>query len=289
MNDNHGCARKDIKQELKIQIGKNKPFSDLTETKFEDWIRESQLYKFKPGEKIIKYNEINKYIYIVLQGSVRMLINDETGDGIFTLDKRGPGQILGWTNLRRGEATEFIQASLDTITLALPSSRFIEYYNENKEFAEYFNGLTNIQESYIVARESAEAEAERPKGWKVELKERILKAKTVTINSGNIKEEIPELPAGWNWHLSTRSVIDRRVGEVIDKSFLPIETKEEFKMPIRLVGLPKSSIITKKIKPLNELAKTKEDTVDISLEELGIVESSKAMLRNIHLLKEKES
>ena len=269
------AREKDIKQELKIQIGKNKPFSDLTETKFEDWIRESQLYKFKPGEKIIKYNEINKYIYIVLQGSVRMLINDETGDGIFTLDKRGPGQILGWTNLLRGEATEFIQASLDTITLALPSSRFIEYYNENKEFAEYFNGLTNIQESYIVARESAEAEAERPKGWKVELKERILKAKTVTINSGNIKEEIPELPAGWNWHLSTRSVIDRRVGEVIDKSFLPIETKEEFKMPIRLVGLPKSNIITKKIKPLNELAKTKEDTVDISLEELGIVESEK--------------
>ena len=37
-----------------------------------------------------------------------MLINDETGDGIFTLDKRGPGQILGWTNLLRGEATEFI-------------------------------------------------------------------------------------------------------------------------------------------------------------------------------------
>ena len=46
-------------------------------------------------------------------------------------------------------------------------------------------------------------------------------------------------------------------------------------MPIRLVGLPKSNIITKKIKPLNELAKTKEDTVDISLEELGIVESEK--------------
>ena len=46
-------------------------------------------------------------------------------------------------------------------------------------------------------------------------------------------------------------------------------------MPARACWLARKQYYNQKIKPLNELAKTKEDTVDISLEELGIVESEK--------------
>ena len=67
----------DIKGELKHQIEKNKPFSLIKSEALSDWINESKLIKFKPGEKVISYGQINEKIYIIIQGTVRLLMNDE--------------------------------------------------------------------------------------------------------------------------------------------------------------------------------------------------------------------
>ena len=37
-------------------------------------------------------------------------------EGAFTLDKRGPGQLIGWASLMRGESTEFVHASTGNST-----------------------------------------------------------------------------------------------------------------------------------------------------------------------------
>ena len=265
-----------IKKELKIQIEKKLPFSLLANEKLENWIKESKLIKFRPGEKIIDHDEINKNIFIIIKGSVRLIMNDETGDGIFTLDKRGPGQILGWTNLLRGTPTEFVQASTETVTLALPSRTFVDNYKLNNKFASYFDELTNIQEAYVVARKAAENEAERPKGWQGELKERITTAKTISIKNNENLTNIPELPEGWNWHLSTSRVEVRDVGDIINSQMKPIETNTGFSMPIRLIGLRKSEYINHNpARSLYDIAKEDTGEENVSLDQLGILENEK--------------
>ena len=266
----------DIKGELKQQIEKNKPFSLIKSEVLSDWINRSKLIKFKPGEKVISYGQINEKIYIIIQGTVRLLMNDETGDGLFTLDKRGPGQILGWTNLLRGTATEFVQASEETIALALPSKTFIDIYKKNIDFADYFNELPNIQEAYVVARTAAENMAERPKGWEEELKERISQSRILTVNSGERLTANAELPEGWNWHLSTTAVDNKKVGTVITSKTEPIRTNKEFNMPIRLVGIRKSEVITQNPnQALYEIASKQNNKSNTSLEQLGILETEK--------------
>ena len=215
----------DIRSELKKQIEKNPPFSLLKDESLDIWIKESKLIRFKPGERIIEHDEINRFIYIIVKGSVRLIMNDETGDGLFTLDKRGSGQIIGWTNLLRGEPTEFVQASTDTVALALTSKLFIEYYKLNSDFARYFEELNNIQEAYIVARRAAENEAERPKGWEEELKERIKQAKTLSLQSGEELQRLSTLPEGWNWHLSTSRVMGKQVGDILNSQMSGIQVK----------------------------------------------------------------
>ena len=266
----------DIRSELKKQIEKNPPFSLLKDESLDIWIKESKLIRFKPGERIIEHDEINRFIYIIVKGSVRLIMNDETGDGLFTLDKRGSGQIIGWTNLLRGEPTEFVQASTDTIALALTSKLFIEYYKLNSDFARYFDELNNIQEAYIVARRAAENEAERPKGWEEELKERIKQAKTLSLQSGEELQRLSTLPEGWNWHLSTSRVMGKQVGDILNSKMNAIQVKEGFSMPIRIIALQDSNYI-KHAQPkfLNEEIIEGGKEENLSLEQLGILESDK--------------
>ena len=72
-----------------------------------------------------------------------MAFGDES-EGSFTLDKRGPGQLIGWASLLRGAPTEFVQASTEVIALILPGKYFIEMIQEVQSFAKYFNFLPAI-------------------------------------------------------------------------------------------------------------------------------------------------
>ena len=84
-------------------------------------------------------------LILVLKGDVRLIAFGDEKEGPFSLDKRGPGQLLGWASLLRGVPSEFVQASTEVIALFLPGNDFIQFIHDVDDFASYFRNLTNIQ------------------------------------------------------------------------------------------------------------------------------------------------
>ena len=80
--------------------------------------------RYGPGDRLIRPDEIRSEIHLVLKGQVRLIGIGNEQEGPFTLDKRGPGDLVGWTSLLR-ESTEFVQASTDVVTLSLPAQTFV--------------------------------------------------------------------------------------------------------------------------------------------------------------------
>ena len=95
------------------QLYKKHPFCLLNETLLDKWLEDSKLIKVNPGETIISPKNLQNRIYLVLDGVVRFLTTDESGD-VHTIGKRGSGQLIGWVSLLRTEPCEWISASEKT-------------------------------------------------------------------------------------------------------------------------------------------------------------------------------
>ena len=145
---------------LRDRLADQPPFSRQT-TELTQWLQSGKRLLYSPGDRLIRPDELNSHIYLVLSGTVRLIGSSEGREGPFTLDKRGAGQLIGWTSLMRGEPTELVQASTDVVVLALPAVAFVQFIHEISEFAEHFHNLNNKHESYTVAVAAAELNPKR--------------------------------------------------------------------------------------------------------------------------------
>ena len=57
------------------------------------WVQSAERMRYEPGERLIRPDEINLN-FSVLKGSVRLIAYGDKKEGPFTLDKRGPGQLV---------------------------------------------------------------------------------------------------------------------------------------------------------------------------------------------------
>ena len=98
------------------------------------------------------------------------------------------------------------------LALMLSGKDFVRFARNIQEFAKYFERLTNIQEAYSVSVKAAELEPKRPAEWRNGLVERGIQAKTYSLSEEEPLKNLPGLPAGWTWHLSTPEVPGISVG-----------------------------------------------------------------------------
>ena len=82
------------------QLREQKPFSLLPKEVFDTWIQNSRRVRYKPGEQL-QPDELHPGLILVLKGDVRLIAFGDEQEGPFSLDKRGPGQLLGWASLLR--------------------------------------------------------------------------------------------------------------------------------------------------------------------------------------------
>ena len=130
------------------------------------WVQSGERLRYSPGERLTRPDEINSSVFLVLKGSVRLIAVGDEREGQFTLDKRGAGQLIGWTSLLRGGPTEHVQASTDVVALSLPAGKFVTFIQDVPDFANYFYSLSNQQEAYIVATAIADLSPKRNSDWR---------------------------------------------------------------------------------------------------------------------------
>ena len=86
----------DWHKNLGNQLGGQPPFSLLPRADLETWIKNSERVRFQPGQRLIRPDELNSSLILVLKGDVRLIAFGDEHVGPFSLEKRGPGQLLGW-------------------------------------------------------------------------------------------------------------------------------------------------------------------------------------------------
>ena len=188
------------------QLYNKPPFCLLNKTCLDQWLDDSKLIKVNPGETIISPKNLQNRIYLVLDGVVRFLTTDESGD-VHTIGKRGSGQLIGWVSLLRTESCEWISASEKTLVLGLSASLFIKFICEDSNFRNWFGNLSQPQESFYIANAAINLLPKRPSNWREVIDKFVENAKVVSVedNESFNLSGIEDFK-GYTWHLSTPGI-----------------------------------------------------------------------------------
>ena len=258
---------------LAQQLGRQLPFSLLPSPDLSAWVQHSRRVRYEPGHQLLRPDELNQDVILVLKGYVRLIAFGDEREGSFTLDKRGPGQIIGLGKLSKRSPTEFVQASTDVIALKLPGKEFIRFVQDIPEFSDYFGQLTNKHEAYSIAVKSAELQPQLPIDWREGLINRVTEAKTYSLSAEQSLKTLPEIPSEWSWHLSTPEVPGISVGTKLKPTDEKLPERKGFQLPYRYIALPNGKINSKEqtISEMIELA-NEEEIQPMDLQQLGILE-----------------
>ena len=258
--------------ELRNQLSIQQPFTCLSEQSCVDLFNQSYLRTFAVGSKLIRPDELPSEIYLILTGEVRLLAVDGTND--FTLCKRGAGQFLGWSSLLRAGPCEWVQASTQSKVIAFPSELFVKYINSEQNFAQYFSALPGFQEAHFIASAAACLHPKLAKGWDNDLLSRSQSAHAFSLLPGERfypPVSLDELQ--FDWFLSTEGVADYPVGCWV-KPGTDFPSMPGFRLPIRLIGLPRTPLLpaSKQVLPVESKPVLTTEVQGSNLQSLGIVE-----------------
>ncbi len=222
------------------QLGGQAPFSLLPAELRHSWFGGGKLLRYQPGQYLLRPDELPERLLLVLQGQVRLLVNDPDDQRPITLEKRGPGQLLGWASLLRGEACEWVSASEAVLVLALPADGLVTATRNSVDVRAYFARLSSLQEAHHVALRAGELSARRPAGWQADLASRVQRAWACNLDPEQAFKPPAQAPADLLWHLSTPDVPGWPVGRVI-KLGEAVPRRAGFLLPYRLIGLPQAA------------------------------------------------
>jgi HlyB family type I secretion system ABC transporter len=225
-------------ESLQQQLAGQPPFSLLAPEQLSSWLAEAQRLRFQPGERLLRPDELSDCLFLVLKGDVRLIVFGDEAEGQISLDRRGPGQLLGWASLLRGAPSEFVQASTEVLALTLPAAAFVTYVQQELAFAAHFCKLTNPHEAYGVAVAAADLQPLRPADWRADLLERVRQARTTSLAAGEPLASLPALQQGWHWYLSTPDLPGLPVGSRLEHDAAGLPQRPGFRLPYRLVALP---------------------------------------------------
>lgn len=259
---------------LHQQLSCQSPFSLLSDEHFLHWLEDAKILSFQPGERLLRPDELNRRLYLVLKGEARLIVFGGEAEGQFTLDRRGPGQLFGWVSLLRAAPTELVQASSEMLVLALPANHFVSFVHQLPDFAAYFNQLTNAHEAYAVAVAAAELQPRLTADWRSDLLDRINLVRSTSFLPQETLSVLPSLPQDWHWYLSTPDVPGIPVGTVLQPDAPPLPERAGFRNAYRAIALPdgsvKPQVQTFSSQEIVPAAKHRETPVDLS--QLGILE-----------------
>jgi len=101
------------------------PFNELPQKVQAALAEALQPLKLRPGQKLYDHGSLPPGVTYVVKGQLRLLAKDESGDP-FTLQRFGPGSMVGERGLLRGEPGLALQASLPTQLWLLPADAFLQ-------------------------------------------------------------------------------------------------------------------------------------------------------------------
>ncbi|MEN9861749.1 MAG: hypothetical protein RLZZ515_2231, partial [Cyanobacteriota bacterium] len=118
----------DLTIALKVIAGWS-PFNQLPQKHQARLAEALQPLRLRPGQKLFDHGSLPPGVAYVVKGQLRLLAKDDNGEP-FTLQRIGPGAMVGERGLLRGVGGLALQAALPTQMWLLPADAFLQALEE---------------------------------------------------------------------------------------------------------------------------------------------------------------
>ncbi|MEO1068691.1 MAG: cyclic nucleotide-binding domain-containing protein, partial [Cyanobacteria bacterium J06638_6] len=110
------------------------PFDQLPAEALQQLLQTTQPLRYRVGQPLLRREVLTQQVIVLLEGQARLLGYDPRSQQPLTLNRCGPGELLGVISLIRGVPCETVIASTEVLALTLPSYTFLNLLNEYPEF-----------------------------------------------------------------------------------------------------------------------------------------------------------
>jgi len=187
--------------------------------------------RFRLGQTVLRDDVLPSGVLLVRRGQLRSLAPAPRGQGLRTIERLGPGAVLGWAGLVRQRPCEQIRATTDVEALLLPAPAFLDLLAGHPSLAAAFQQRLAAPELHALLLALA---PEHP--WA----QQQLEAWPAPLTSCVLRSLIPgpetglALPEGFRWFASS----GRPLGEPWPQPSPPLEPLAAGSPWLRLIGLP---------------------------------------------------
>ena len=214
---------------LRAQAG----FDQLPDADFAELSKAARPLRLRPGQKLFDYGALPPGLAVVATGLLRLLARDER-ENPFTLQRVGPGEMVGHLSLVRGTTGLAVAAAQPTQLWVIPQPVFLSVYARQPLLQKALAGAA-AEEFYAVASLSPSPinpERERIRDWAQEFcREHADQLAVELLPPGD-----HSFGAQWGpWLVSSNNVEGYQPGEEL---LGPVQLRVKGKLPARL--LPKS-------------------------------------------------
>jgi len=209
------------------------PFDQLGPELIARFEEQCELVRYELGARILSPEQASPGLLVLLQGEVRLMATLGNGRTI-TLERRGPGQLLGWVALLRGEPCELVQASDPSVCLLVPATLLLQAWNQSKEFLQFFTNRSAPSELASVLLEHLRQLPAPPADEEAWLRQALERSRIISISGDQPKD----LGANGSQRLLLSSAVGDAgpaPGSVISASSLPVSPRG---FPLRLLACP---------------------------------------------------
>ena len=208
------------------------PFKDL-DVKEKIFISQnSSLVKGKIGQTLLRAEEATKYIYLIVEGRIRIVGKDLRTEDIETIELCGPGQSIGWVGVLRGRSCETALCSSSVIALRVEKNIVSQIFTRSKMARKYWSSHSAKAELF----EATSTVLKRHPDCKIStlnIIEKALSSYRVYLANKNNANELETID--YLWYVSG----GQEHGRVLDDD---LSNLFEERTTCRLVGINKSEL-----------------------------------------------
>ncbi len=206
------------------------PFNGLSAAGRERLLAEGRPCRFRVGEDLSNAGSIGDRVLVILEGEARLLA--ERDGRPFTLERLGPGAVVGLVSLLRAEGIEPVSAASDLLATAIPDTVMLELLLAEEGLRQWCGRHLWTAELHQLLQQRAGAAAGRfePSLWREKLEGLRQRARAVAPEDGTVA-----LRDGEELLLASANVPDLAIGAVLDPTGPLPQPRPP--LPLRLVAL----------------------------------------------------
>ncbi|ASC71333.1 Cyclic nucleotide-binding domain protein [Halomicronema hongdechloris C2206] len=147
---------------IQQQLAQQFPFDQLPEAALAQLLQGAQPWRYRIGQPILRRETLSQQVMVILEGHARLLGQDPRTQQPTTLQRLGPGELLGIISLIRGVPCETVIASTELIALPLPAYTILQFLEQYPAFGQAICDRIYFIETFDLIAQQVQSRAQDP-------------------------------------------------------------------------------------------------------------------------------